>query len=133
MLVNQSGVVHVSLMKKGVQSKRSVTLLVAEHFLEPPKHDSFVTPINLDGDRYNNVVDNLVWRPRWFAVKYFQQFKTDVVGFPKPIEEMKTHEQFESSWEAATTYGLLDREILLSMMQNNFVWPTFQRFRALYD
>ncbi len=69
--LNQYGLVQVGLMREGVQYHRSVPLLVARAFLEPP-FEPFDTPINLDGDRHNNHVDNLVWRPRWFAIRYNQ-------------------------------------------------------------
>lgn len=131
-LRNQHGVTHVGLTKNRVQYRRSVTLLVATAFLAEFYKETFDAPINLDGDRSNNRVENLVWRPRWFAVKYHQQFKDNTRrGFLTPIRETKTGEEFESSWEAAIKYGLLDREILLATINNTYVWPTYQRFQTI--
>jgi hypothetical protein len=127
LLVNQTGVVHVGLTRNRKLHKRAVALLVAETFLKRKPEETFVTPINLDGDRFNNHVGNLVWRPRWFAVKYFQQFRR-VAEKTGPIEEMKTHEVFETPWEAVTKYGLLYEDILLSLNYGRRVWPTGQRF-----
>ena len=128
---NQRGILMVGLVRDGVQYKRSVTVLVADAFLEPHKLPAFDTPVNLDGDRTNNEVENLVWRPRWFAVKYAQQFYSSERGFLVPIEDIATGETFPTSWEAATKYGLLDREILTATINHTFVWPTYQRFRVL--
>lgn len=129
--VNQQGIVTVGLTEHGIQYKRSVTLLVAKAFLSPPKEPSFDTPIQLDGDRMNNRADNLAWRPRWFAIRYHQQFHNTKRGFTVPIEEVNTGERFENSWEAATKYGLIDREILISTLNRTYVWPTYQQFRVL--
>ena len=130
--VNQHGVAQVGLMHKGVQYKRGVALLVASLYLDPHPSTAFNTPINLNGDRLYNHVDNLMWRPRWFAVKYHRQFHMDHrQGFGEPIVEVKTGEEFPTSWEAAVKYGLLDREIMLATINRTYVWPTFQRFRVL--
>lgn len=128
---NERGIVYVGMMKRGIQYKRSVSLLVAEAFLRVKPHPEFVSTINLDGDRWNNNVANLMWRPRWFATKYFQQFRIGPQGFGRWIEEVTTHELFPTSWDAALKYGLLDREITIAIMHRTYVWPTYQRFRTL--
>ena len=130
-LKNQHGNIHVGLTKNKRQYKRSVALLVANAFLEPPPSSSFDTPIHLDGNRLNNEAINLMWRPRWFAVKYLQQFENGKRGFRVPIQEVKTGEKFANSWEAATKYGLLDREIATATLNRTYVWPTFQEFRTI--
>jgi hypothetical protein len=130
-LVNQRGIAYVGLMKRGVQHKRSVAILVTSAYLPKPKLEAFDTPINLDGDRLNNHIDNLTIRPRWFATKYFQQFNTPPQGIATPIEEVQTGERFENSWEAATKFGLLDKDILMAVMNETYVWPTFQYFRKI--
>lgn len=127
-LINQRGVTYVGLSRDGKQHNRSVALLVAEAFLIPHQYSAFDTPINLDGDRANNHASNLMWRPRWFAVKYHQQFHNDRRGFHRAVEEIETGEQFKSSWYAAIKFGLLDREIMLATLNGESVWPTGQRF-----
>lgn len=131
LMVNQSGVVNVALTRSREQHRRSVARLVADAFIPHPPREAFNTPINLNGDRMNNKIDNLRWRPRWFAIKYVQQFKNGVRGFRVPVEEVRTGEQFPTSWEAAIKYGLLDREILIATTANTFVFPTYQKFRVL--
>lgn len=131
LLVNQYGVANVSLTRNRVQHKRSVSLLVCQAFHPKRPGEAFNTPINLNGDRLDNHACNLVWRPRWFAVKYFRQFKTEPVGIKRPIEEVDTEERFPTSWDAALKYGLLDLEILLAIVNHTHVWPTYQHFRVL--
>jgi len=132
---NQSGLVQVGLMKNGKQYHRSVPLIVAKAFIKQPS-GPFDTPINLDGDRYNNHVNNLIWRPRWFAVKFNQQFREPYENrIEAPIEDLKSGEITENSLECAKRYGLLEQEIVLAILNNTYVWPTYQRFRFVenYD
>jgi hypothetical protein len=127
--VNQRGIVNVSFNRNGTQYKRSVTVLVATAFVTSARSLAFDTPINLDGDRINNRADNLMWRPRWYALRYFQQFKSDPQGIDRPIQEFKTGEVFKTSWDAAIKFGLLDTEIVKSVASRTYAWPTYQRFR----
>lgn len=131
----QWGLVQVGLMRNGVQYHRSVPLLVARAFL-PLVHDfaagAFDTPINLDGDRRNNRLDNLAWRPRWFAIKYNQQFRQpydNPIGVP--IVDMKTGAVSQNSTEAAIQYGLLEYDLVYSILNRSYVWPTYQEFAIL--
>lgn len=130
MLVNQAGVVHVGLTKNRTQYKRAVALLVVKAFLTVVMHDSFDTPINLNGDRFNNQIDNLMLRPRWYATKYFQQFDERPIQ-SYGIEDVETGDRFDSIWQAATELGLLQSDIALSVHSRKPVWPTNQIFRLL--
>lgn len=130
LLRNREGIVNVGLTKGKVQYKRSVTRLVALGFLSKV-YEAFDTPINLDGDRCNNHVDNLAWRPRWFAIEYNKQFRYYQASrgtLLRPVRDLKTGEVFESSWDAAIRYGLLRQEILLAIHNRTYVWPTYQQF-----
>jgi len=128
---NQRGVAYVGLMKNGIQHKRSVALMVAHAFIRTARPLTFNTPINLDGDRLNNCVENLLWRPLWFARKYFCQFHEPHARIPRPIVEVKSELVYENSWAAALTHGLLDEEIFEAMRDKTYVWPTFQQFEVL--
>ena len=130
---NQSGVRKVGLIRARdrQQCTVSVSLLVAFAFIPPPPNNRFNTPINLDGNRLNNCADNLVWRPRWFAVKYHQQFHNSLRGFEIPVVEVRTGEQFDTSWDAAIKFGLLDREIAIATLNRTYVFPTGQTFRVI--
>jgi NUMOD4 motif len=130
---NQFGLLQVGLMRDGTQYHRSVPLLVAKAFLPQPT-GPFDTPINLDGNRHNNHIANLAWRPRWFAIKYNQQFRYPYENpIRAPLEDIKTHEVTENSTECAKRYGLLESDLVLSVLNRTYVWPTYQEFRIVQD
>jgi hypothetical protein len=128
---NQYGVLQVGLMRDGIQYHRSVPLLVARAFIPKPSAP-FDTPINLDGDRHNNHVDNIVWRPRWFAIKYNRQFRYEYENpITSRIMDLKTREVSENSFQCACRYGLLEQDLVLSILNRTYVWPTYQEFGIL--
>lgn len=125
---NQFGVQQVGLMRGGQQHHRSVPLLVAKTFLMPVA-GPFDTPINLDGDRHNNRLENLTWRPRWFAIRYNQQFRHPYENpILAPVVDLKSGEVSDNSLECAKRYGLLEKDLVLSILNRTYVWPTYQEF-----
>lgn len=128
--LNQYGVPYVGLMKEGRrhQCVRSLPRLVAEAFIPQP-NEVFDTPINLNGNRSDCRVENLMWRPRWYAIYYVNQF-TDRYdnAIDVPVRDAETDEEYPNSLVAACTNGLLEREVVLSILNNTLTWPTFQRF-----
>lgn len=129
---NQNGIVQVGLMRDGTQYKRSVAVLVANAFLsDADRPETFDTPINLDGDRMNNTVENLMWRPRHFAIKYHRQFKTDHILLKMTIEDEKTGTRYRNSRAAAMDNGLLERDVETAVNNGSYVWPTYQTFRVI--
>lgn len=130
-VVNQQGIPSVSLYRDGKQHRLSVIRLVAHSFLTPHPYEAFDTPINLDGDRLNNAVTNLLWRPRWFAMAYHKQFRHPRHYHDDPIEEIHTGERFNNVWEVAKKYGLIAVEVKVSTITHRTVWPTSQSFRLV--
>lgn len=128
---NQYGVPYVGLMREWQQCIRSLPRLVARTFLPPPS-DIFDTPIQIDGDPTNCRVDNLMWRPRWYAILYKRQFE-DRYDNPlnEPIHAVNERERFSNSLEAACRYGLLEREVVLSVLNRTPAWPTYQYFELV--
>lgn len=108
--VNRQGVLYVSPYLDGVQRSRSVRRLVAECYLLPPSRPAFDTPINVDGDLTNNRAVNLMWRPRWFSIKYMKQFREESPRRDLKIVDTRTGEVM-TCWEAALRYGLLYDEV----------------------
>jgi hypothetical protein len=139
MQVNQRGILYVGLVRSPdlPQRKRSVALLVAEAFMEPHEPPTFNTVIHLDGNFMNCAVDNLMWRPRWFAVKYHRQFKPfDTTPHPaisSRIQDRRTGVIYRNSMDAAMRCGLLDKEIFTCWLNHTPVWPTYQEFIVLED
>jgi hypothetical protein len=129
--INQYGVPYVGLMDGWHQRIRSLPRLVALTFIPQP-NPIFDTPINLDGDRINCRVDNLLWRPRWYAVHYVNQFKARYHNpIDAPVREIDSREEFPNSLAAACRYGLLEREVVLSILNITPVWPTYQQFELV--
>lgn len=128
---NQYGVPYVGLMREWQQCSRSLPRLVARAFLPRPS-DIFDTPIQIDGDRSNCRVDNLMWRPRWYAIHYNRQFENRY-DYPinSPIRAINERERFPNSLAAACRYGLLEREVVLSIRNRTPAWPTYQSFELV--
>lgn len=127
---NQYGVVRVGLMSR--ETSRQVTLslprLVANMFVQG-KSATFNTPINLNGDRDDNTSKNLVWRPRWFAVDFVRQFEeSHEPAFQGKIYDVETNKEYENSRVAACENGLLDEDILKSIVNGSPCFPTWQIF-----
>lgn len=130
--INQYGVPYVGLMRDWRQHIRSLPRLVALAFLPAPSA-TFDTPINLDGDRMNCRASNLMWRPRAYAVRYARQFEERYDNpIEVPIRAVDTGEEYPDSFEAACQYGLLEREVVLSILNNTLAWPTYQRFELIH-
>jgi hypothetical protein len=123
----QSRHTYVGLMQNGEQVKRSVANLVASAFVSNPRPHQFTTPIHRDGDVANSEADNLLWRPRWFAIKFTQQFRKDLDA-PSPVRDRETGEVFEDLWIPVMRYGLLYMDILLSIPNRTVLFPTLQAF-----
>ena len=126
---NQYGVPYVGLMRDWQQCIRSLPRLVAQAFLPTPSV-IFDTPVQIDGDRGNCQADNLMWRPRWYAVLYNRQFDGERYehSIDVPVHAINENEVFPNSLTAACRYGLLEREVVLSVLNRTPAWPTYQYF-----
>lgn len=120
----QYGMLTASFMRDGKQHRRSISTLVAQTFLPEPEAEHFNTPIHLDGDRGNCAADNLMWRPRSFAVNYHLERKHRVFEpWTRDIRLVNTGEVFSNPQEPAAKYGLLQREIHQSLVNGTNVFP----------
>jgi len=80
--INGQGIVKITLYDTRKQLvTRSVARMVAEAFVPKPDQEIFDTPIHMDGELTNCRADNLVWRPRWFAIKYHRQFRNKLFHY----------------------------------------------------
>lgn len=130
-LRNQQGTCYVGLNIGLKQSRRSLTGLVANAFV-PRLRPDFSYPIHLDGDQTDNRATNLMWRPHWFGVKYMTQMKRGPSQPDAgPIVELESEERYPSPWVASMINGLIEIDLILSIENRTFVYPTFQQFRFL--
>lgn len=121
---NQYGIASAGMYVEGKLHRKSVALLVAENFLSPPKRDTFDTPTHLDGDRRNCRADNLIWRPRWFAIKYHQQFEKVHASFlDMPVEIVDSGVVFERTIDLCMKYGVLATDVVHAVHNKDHVVP----------
>lgn len=126
-----TGNIKVTLYRDGVPHTRSVALLVAKaHLYNDYDPEIFDTPIHLDNDETNNHVDNLAWRPRWFALAYRRQYWNVEFRYAKiRVEELPLGIEYETPMEVCQKYGLLFVEVLNSCTTREEVFPTRKFFR----
>lgn len=103
----------------------SLSRLVADLWL--PKHEfaHYDTPINLNGDRFDNRVENLQWRPRWYAIQYHQQFHTDpsIGRGTIPILNVDTEDIYQNADVAFTTLGLIRIKMIVAIFNKEIIRP----------
>ena len=128
----ENGDLTVGLVRNGVQFRRSVKGIVARTFVSG-RSAIFDTPILLDGDKSHLGANNIVWRPRWFAWKYSQQFQEPYPDwyYDGPIVEMKSGMRYHTIVEAAMINGLLVKDIWHASQNQDLVFPTAQLFRSI--
>lgn len=119
--------------KDRTKYNRAVNRLVAEAFVAKPNEypvwvETFDTPIHLDGNRLNNHASNLMWRPIWFAMDYHKQFKDVGTKYMIVVMELNSFGVFTSCWDAAVHYGILARDVWMSVKHSEPVWPVSCRF-----
>lgn len=123
---NQAGHPSVALVDEdGGTQRRSVAQIVANAFLEPKPYPHWNSLIHLDGDKANCHADNLMWRPRAYAINYHQQFSTDYVHeswHRYPIYVIDTGEFFENGIDCSMKYGVLLMDLVKGAGDNERVW-----------
>lgn len=124
--VNQQGILKVGIRKEGQQYWRSVAILVAHNFLPEIPHgflNRYPTVIHLDGNRGNVIADNLAWRTRSFARAYHKQFEERCYGrIFEPVRHRETGEEFEDSFLAAISFGLLEETVIRMVHRSESDW-----------
>lgn len=124
----QKKIPTVGLVRDGYVFRRSVPLLVATHWLFNDLGEPFDTPIQLDGDRSNCALENLMWRPRWFAVNYHREKLENEILPDVRVIMLQTGEVFETVRQTSTNYGVMERDIIQSMDLGVDVWPNHVNF-----
>lgn len=101
---------------------------VGEAFVPNPNLETFNGLINLNGDRRDCRAVNLAWRPRWFVVKYMRQFGKEFVHARDPIIELETQKIYAGMEEVLVDNGLLEADVVHSLVSNTPTFPTWQKF-----
>lgn len=131
--LTQEGSMKITLYREGRAFTKSLALVVANAWLyNDYDPEIFDTPIHLDNDLTNNHVDNLAWRPRWFAVKYQRQYWNEEYRYSKVrLQDVKTDEVFESLISVCQKYGFLYMDVIKSCTKGDDVFPTWRQFRFI--
>lgn len=111
---NLQGVRMINLMRGESRLTRSVALLAAQAYLRPPLNESYNSVIHLNGDRGDCAAANLMWRPRWFTIKYHRMFDIPPINVSVVIDQ--TNEVFGTLREACMKYGLVEKDIYVQML-----------------
>lgn len=123
--INQRGQSYVNMYadtNKGLN--RSVSLLVANAFLDDPELEHYDSVIHKNGDRTDCRAENLAWRPRWFAIEYHQQFRGQPpLYFERKVFETTTNTIYDTIAEAAADHGVLRRDVKYSIERGNGFVP----------
>lgn len=130
---NQYLNVYVGLSKHAIQRTFSVAKLVAKAFVDG-ETETFDTPIHVDGRTRNNHASNLMWRPMWFARAYQRQFNYGSHYYiDRYLLNKNTGEIFNNSTEVVLAYGVLEKDIVLSLANRTYVWPTYHFFEVIQE
>ena len=85
-----------------------------------------------DAEGDDGLLSDYMWRPRWYAVHYKNQFKERYDNpIDAPVKAANEQEKFPNSFVAACRYGLLEREVVLSIANRTPAWPTYQYFELV--
>lgn len=128
--VNNWGNVKISFGPERIT--RSVGLLVAEAFVEPPDELS-TSVIYLDGDFLNVRSDNIAWRPLSFAYYYSRQFKKQQPLHYKniPVLNLDLRVEYECVIKAGITEGVLFDDIWDSTWRGRRPYPFHHKYQIV--
>lgn len=110
---NGNGYLQVGLYKGGVRKKFGVNRLVASAFLAEPKESHFNSILHKDGNKDNCAASNLVWRPRWFVVKFHQEMALwdNNVPFRMVVDETSGRE-YSTVRDVVVAHGILYSDLI---------------------
>lgn len=129
--VNREEVRYVPLWSYGRQYQRGVAKLVAKAFCMKLV-ETFEGVIQLDGDRSNCAAHNLMWRPRWFVPLFNKQWRgSHRWRCEDPIVDLATSKVYRGTPDVASQFGLLERDVMQSIANRTYVYPTYQQFDFL--
>lgn len=115
---NNDGGLKVTLMKNGAPHTRILKNIVAKEFVRKPQWSGLYNyVVQKDGDILNVHASNLAWRPRWYGIKYQQQFGDGLLTLAHGPEvyEHRTGVVYPNAVEAAIGTGMMYLDVLDSI------------------
>lgn len=122
------GSLGIKLFLGGRQHQKLIRRLVAEAFCLKPS-ETCDTVIQKDYNKMNCNAENLAWRPRWFAWRYYhQQFDPILPEWTyKPVRNIMTNMVHANVVEAGMADGITWSEVYKSAEHHFTVFP-FTRY-----
>jgi len=110
---------YVAFSKNGKRVRFYNHRLVAEHFIPNPKNKEQVN--HIDGDPFNNRVDNLEWVTRKENIKH--AFDNKLIKTEKPVRQLdkitgKEINVYKSESEACRQMGVNQTKVLRAIQRN---------------
>lgn len=110
---NGNGYLQVGLYKRGIRKKFGVSRLVASAFLAEPKEPHFNALLHKDGDKDNCAATNLVWRPRWFVVKYHREMTLWDHNIPfRMVVDETSGREYATVRDVVVAHGILYSDLI---------------------
>ena len=129
---NNQGLPKITLVEDGRPHTRSPAKLVAQAFVEPER-EYFDTVIHLNNDRMDFRAENLLWRPRWFAIAYHKQFLREPIHIDTdPIVCRESGVVYDCPKDAVMKLGILYGDIILSFTNDSYTFPTMQQWSRVH-
>jgi hypothetical protein len=111
--LNREDFMMTGLVRDQRQYTRAVAPIVARAFLGHPPSDAYNSVIHLNGDRVDCRALNLMWRPRWYAIRYHHMFFEAPLRISVYVPAIRR--RFYSLREFCTTYGLVEALTYLNL------------------
>lgn len=105
----KTGYHSVMLHKDGRTRRYLVHRLVAQAFIDNPNNSPEIN--HKDGNRKNNLVDNLEWCNRSENILHASRVLHTLTYHGKPVRCIETGEEFRSIREAAKKHGVADTNL----------------------
>lgn len=131
-MINQRGILMVQVRDGHVRTSRSVAKLVLDTFGGQPEDEEFNTVMHLNGDKEDCHFRNLRWRPRHYAIKYHEQFRTGSWNRARAsVMNLDDGNEFTTIQEAAMYYGVTILDIAHSASEGRPCPIVHQNFRVI--
>lgn len=125
----------VKLSRDGIPYSKTLKTLVSEAFVPKPEgHDPnvFDTPVLCALTTDDVRADKIVWRPRWFAIKYRRMINDLPYYWDMAVLNLNTGNQHASILTASLRDGVLMSDIYRSAGEGRTTFPHGYRYDFMF-
>jgi len=115
-------------------TSKTLKTLVAEAFVPRPEHhdiEIFDTPIQCVMNTADVRAEKIMWRPRWFAIKFRRDLNHPPHYCEIPVQNLNTGNQHASIFTASLYDGVLMEAIYRSCLEGRKVFPEGHMYEFL--